>query len=231
MRCVDVRQRRAQLAQVGADLDRREQQKRTVLGEDGPAELRAARQLQQRWRSACFAKARRDTGLPSSCWSCTFMLCVTSSTITCSNSERSHRPAGVQEAAGQCQRRSAEQPAVAAVAPRCAQALPRAVMAGPASSRASSSPRVRRCAAGRPARPPIVGVGQQALRALQVVARVPVLRVAAQHLAVDLLGQFDQRDRLAGLGSGAHHHRLAHQQVGAVVARGLAQRRVVLQAR
>ena len=45
---VDLRQGRAQLAQVRADLDRREQQERAVLGEDGPAELRAARQLQQR---------------------------------------------------------------------------------------------------------------------------------------------------------------------------------------
>ena len=144
--------------------------------------LRSARQLQQRpGRSACLAKASRDTGLPSSCWSVHVHalrdvehhhMLEQRTLPACSRGCRKH--------AGQQQRRQRRAASGRGrCAPRCAQRRhSRPFMAGPANSRAWWWPRARRCAArlGRLV-VLVLGVGQQALRALEVVARVPVLGV------------------------------------------------------
>ena len=190
-------------AQIGAHLDRREQQEAAVLGEDRPADLRAARQRAAALAAApAWRSARRETGRPSSCWSVTFMLCVTSSTTTCSNSARSMVTARI---AG------SSRPAQAPPAPssqRSRLLLPRRAAAccharswQPGRIAAHRGGRAFGVALRRRRRlaRSLVGVGQQALRALEVVARVPVVADRGAAPRGSFLRQLDQRDRLAGL--------------------------------
>ena len=96
--------------------------------------------------------------------------------------------------------------------------------AAPAIRRASSSPRVRRRCGGSAVAarcPPGPAAGAARARGCSVRPSGPD---RAQQLAVAFLGQLDQRKRLPRLRPLAQRDGLPHQQVGAVVARGLAER-------
>ena len=157
MRSSMPRQRGAQLGAVGADLDRREQQEAAVLGEDRPADLRAARQLLDRagaapaWRRpGARPGGRRAAGPARSCSA------SRRARRSCSKRGRSRWITGcakVSASSSTASTSAAARVADAQVAqPLAGRSTPWPLMAAPASSRASWSPRVRRRAAGRPAR-------------------------------------------------------------------------------